>query len=175
MKNLKINEMAEELRKKFEEFKLKAEISYTTDTIIVHWYVNDYDYRRMSFKYEPTEEENYTVDDYFALIINTFNDHLKGKEKGYVREFKARPEKRFLIDLINHYNCDFMFIVGDDLHSDEFENGYVGIEDIVNYQYSPIGDELTIQEDQCGDEYYYTIDFKNKTIDTRVELLEFDI
>ncbi len=39
-----------------------------------------------------------------------------------------------------------------------FENGYVGIEDIVNYQYSPIEDKLTLQEDQSGDQYYYTIE-----------------
>lgn len=173
MKNLKINEMAEELRKKFEEFKLKAELSYTTDTIMVNWYVNDYDYNKMSFRYD---KEDYTVDDYFALIVSTFNDHLQDKEKSYIREYKARPEKRFLVDLIKYYNCeDFLFVHSDDLHSDEFENNYVPIDDIVNFQYSPIGDKLILQEDQCGDEYYYTIDFKNKTIDTRVEELELDI
>ncbi len=47
----------------------------------------------MSFRYD--KEEDYTIDGYFALVINTFGDHLQGKEKGYVREFKARPEKRF--------------------------------------------------------------------------------
>lgn len=163
---MKIEKMVNEIREVLEGRGYKVEVGYSTDNMSVSVYKDDYDYSKVNLKLV----DGATAEEYANTLLSIIRDeNNKGK---YVREYKASPVKRFLIDLIRHYDCeDFMFIVGNDLHCD-VENGYIPIDDIVDFQYMPFGDLLKLQEDQAGDEYFYTIDFEHRTIETKVELLE---
>ena len=163
---MKTKTMANEIREVLEARGYKVEIAYSTENVFVSVYEDDYDYSEVSLKVV----EGATAEEYANPVLSLIRDK-ENKDK-YVREYKASPVKRFLIDLIKHYNCeDFIFIVGNDLHCN-VENGYISIDDIVDFNYTPFGDVLRLQEDQAGDEYFYTIDFEHRTIETRVELLE---
>ncbi|WP_313757161.1 hypothetical protein [Tissierella sp.] len=163
---MKTEKMSNEIREVLEARGYKVEIAYSTDNMFISIYQDDYDYSEVSLKVV----EGATAEEYVNTVLSIIRDE-ENKEK-YVREYKASPTKRFLIDLIKHYNCeDFIFVHSDSLHCD-VENGYIQIDDIVDFNYSPFSDVLKLQEDQGGDEYFYTIDFEHKTIETRVELLE---
>lgn len=167
-----IDEMVLKLKEKFDEAKLKISVSNTTETIIVSWYINDYDYNTMRFNYDS--KEDYTVDDYFSLIINTFADHNKDNEKNYVVEYKAPTVERFIIDLINKYDTeDFINVINGEIFGD-FENQSVPIDNIVEFTWT-YGDVLKLTECDAGDMYYHTLDFEKKSIETKVELLEFEM
>lgn len=163
---IKTKTMANEIREVLEEKGLKVGVGWSEDNIFIEVYEDDYDYSELILKYLEGEK----VEEYVATILSILND--KANRSKYVKVHKASPVKRFLIDLIKHYKCDdFLYIHRNDLHG-EFENNYIPIDDIVDFNYSPFGDVLRLQEDQGGDEYFYTIDFEHKTIETRVELLE---
>lgn len=163
---MKIEKMANEIREVLEARGYKVEVGYSTDNMSVSVYKDDYDYSKVNLKLV----DEATAEEYANTVLSIIRDK-EDKDK-YVREYKASPVKRFLIDLIKKYDCeDFVFIVGNDLHCD-VENGYIPIDDIVVFTFMPFGDVLVLQEDQGGDEYFYTIDFEHRTIETRVELLE---
>lgn len=164
---MKTKTMANEIKEVLEARGFKTEVAYSTDNMYVDIYKDDYDYSEVILKHL----ENTKAEEYASTVLSIINDS-NNRDK-YVREFKASPTKRFLIDLIKHYDCeDFIFVHGENLHSHLIENGYMPIDDIVEFQYMPFGDLLKLQEDQAGDEYFYTIDFEHKTIETKVELLE---
>lgn len=160
---MKTKTMANEIKKVMDEMKLKSGISYTTDTITVDLYKDDYDYSQVNLKLI----ENITAEEYVATVLHA----IKEKNEN-VREYEAPTVERFIVDLIKKYKAeDFIHVIEGNLHGD-FENDYISIDDIVIFKFSPYGDVLELQEDQAGDQYYYTIDLKNKTLETRVELLE---
>ncbi|WIV10525.1 hypothetical protein [Proteiniborus sp. MB09-C3] len=163
---MRTEKMANQIKEVLEQKGLRVSVSWSTDNMYIDVYQDDYDYSQVILKY--LEEEK--VEEYVITILSILNDKVNRSK--YVKEFKASPVKRFLIDLIKHYDCEeFLFIHVNDLHCD-VENGYIPIDDIVDFNYSPFGDVLKLQEDQGGDEYFYTIDFEHRTIETRVELLE---
>lgn len=163
---MKTKQIANEIIKVLEKREIKFEVSYTDENIFVSIYKDDYDYSKVTLKLV----EGASAEEYVSTVLGIIKD--KDYKDKYVNEFKASPTKRFLIDLIKHYDCEeFLYLIGEDLWGD-FENGHLPIDDIVDFSYTPCGDVLKLQEDQGGDEYFYTIDFINKTIETRVELLE---
>lgn len=163
---MKTKQVAKEMERVLNERNIKFELGYCTDNIYVSIYKDDYDYSKVALKLV----EGATAEEYVSTVLGIIKD--KNHKDKYVNEFKASPTKRFLIDLIKHYDCEeFLYLIGEDLWGD-FENDYIPLEDIVNINFSPYEKILTLQEDQGGDEYFYTIDFKNKTITTKVELLD---
>lgn len=147
-------ELKELLQKKYERVEiLQANIGFETFSrgIGVNIYTNKYDYKEINLKY-PTDA---TAQDYYETIVYAMEC------KKWNREHNSSPEERFIIDLLEKYECEDMTVVFDELRSFNSEDT-IAVGYINNIKVDFGSKTMEIEEENEG---VFIVDFNEETIE----------
>ncbi|WP_102400482.1 hypothetical protein [Haloimpatiens massiliensis] len=148
-------ELKELLQKKYERVEiLQANLGFETFSrgIGVNIYTNKYDYKEINLKY-PCDDA--TAKDYYETVMYCLEN------KDWNREHNSSPEERFIIDLLEKYECEDMTVVFDELRSFNNEDT-IAVDYISKISFDSETKQLEIEEENEG---VFIVDFNEETIE----------
>lgn len=135
-------ELVNNIESRFKEIGKTVNLSYTEygynteRDIIINIYSNKYDYKRVSYVFDPTlNAETYVLGALSAI-----------KEEGKFKEHIASPEEIYIIELLEATKCKGLYVLDGQLHSDNSDST-VDLSAIEEMHYNKVDSTITFIED----------------------------